>query len=84
MRDRLTLDGDETDVTPGMLAAASEVLMSFYMGDGVYDLREPCLAALYKAMREADRYYGANAQSAGSQRACGGAICVRGLAPSPT
>ena len=45
---------DRDNPSPEMLAAASEVIMSFYMGDGVYDLREPCLAALYKAMREAD------------------------------
>jgi hypothetical protein len=43
------------------------------------------LAAALPRHSEIDaRYYGANAQSAGSQRACGGAICVRGLAPSPT
>jgi hypothetical protein len=43
---------DEIEVTPEMIGAATIALMAFYMGDGIYDLREPCLADLYRAMHE--------------------------------
>jgi hypothetical protein len=43
---------DEIEVTPEMIGAATLALMPFYMGEGAYDLREPCLTAVYRAMHE--------------------------------
>jgi hypothetical protein len=45
----------EVIVTDEMLSAASEVLMDFYIGDGIYDVREPCLAQMYRAMERSRR-----------------------------
>ena len=44
------LSGD-AEVTSEMIDAGGEVLEAFYMGDGLYDLRAPCLTAMYRAMR---------------------------------
>jgi hypothetical protein len=53
--DKPALDTDKSKVvTPEMAAAASEVLMSFYIGGGIHDLRDPCLTAIYLAMSEVD------------------------------
>jgi hypothetical protein len=49
---------EETEVTEEMYDAGSEALGPFYMGDGVYDLRRPCLTAVYRAMREVERKAG--------------------------
>lgn len=40
------------EVTPDMCDAASEVLGEHYLGEGVYDLGDPVLTAMYRAMRE--------------------------------
>lgn len=48
-RDRPT---DEIKVTPAMIEAGEGALAPFYMGDGIYDVRELCLTAVYRAMRE--------------------------------
>ena len=50
-RDRPT----DLEISPEMIEAGTEALEPFYMGDGVYDLREPCLTAVYRAMREFER-----------------------------
>jgi len=38
------------EVTDEMYSAGSEALESFYLGDGVYDLRKSGLTAMYRAM----------------------------------
>jgi len=38
------------EVTEEMYRAGSRALEAFYLGDGVYDLRERCLTAMYRAM----------------------------------
>jgi hypothetical protein len=43
----------EIKVTPAMLRDGARVLEKFYLGDGIYDLQEECLAAIYRAMNEA-------------------------------
>lgn len=48
--DRPTLD--EIEITPEMISAANDVLREHYMGDRVYDLRDPCLMQMYRAMPE--------------------------------
>jgi len=42
-------------VTPAMLRAAREVLSRHYMGEMGYDLRDPVLRELYRAMRRRAR-----------------------------
>ena len=46
---------DEIEVTPEMLSAASEVLEKYYLGDGIYDVRGPCLGDIFRAMDESRR-----------------------------
>ena len=41
------------EITPAMLDAGSRALAAFYLGHGIYDLQEDCLAAIYHAMNEA-------------------------------
>ena len=40
--------GDE--ITPEMLSAGAAVLSEFYIGDGVYDLCDETISAIYRAM----------------------------------
>ena len=36
--------------TTAMIAATTAPLIAHHLGDGIYDLREPCLRAVYQAM----------------------------------
>ena len=38
------------EITDEMYRAGSNALEEFYLGDGVYDLRKPCLMAVFQAM----------------------------------
>ncbi len=42
--------GEGTEITPAMIDAGTTVLRDHYIGDGVYDLREETIAALYRSM----------------------------------
>jgi hypothetical protein len=46
---------NEIEVTPEMLEAASAFLAEYYLGDGAYDLRDPCLAGMYRVMERVRR-----------------------------
>lgn len=50
LRDR---PADEIEVTEEMYDAGLEELQNGYLGEGVYDLTEPRLAAVYRAMASA-------------------------------
>lgn len=41
---------DKFEITPEMSRAGRRALEKFYLGDGIYDLRESCLAAVFRAM----------------------------------
>lgn len=57
LRDRSAPEAtDEIEVTPEMIEAGSMVLARFYLGDGIYDVREPCLRELYRAMVIRSKY----------------------------